>query len=41
MPDAIPGAKNIMMAKKDKIYMLRELTHYWEDRPMNSGQIHF
>lgn len=41
MPDTVPGTKNIMMGKLDKIYMPRELPHYGEDRPMNSGQIHF
>lgn len=41
MPDTVPGAKNITMAKLDKIYMLRGLAHYGEDRSTNSGQIHF
>lgn len=35
MPDTVPGAENIGMAKMDKIYTPREFTLYWEDGHMN------
>lgn len=39
MPDTVPGAKNTTMAKLDKIYMLRELAHYGEDRSTNEVDV--